>query len=372
MNEQQKTIAVDQAAVQQVHSFMAGLREHGSVCPVSGPQRDNAFLVTRYPDVLALLADERIRGLLPDHTRLRKLVSRAFIPRAIEALRPRLSERIEQILDEFEPNQPIDAVTQFAIPLTVFAICELLGIPEGADRDWFRQWSEHVSGGALTDEYCRTLDSASQHLSALVDRKRADPADDLISELIAESERGGEPPSGNELVATALLLLLSGHDVTVNLIANTTLSLLTSPDQLSLLHLDRELVANTIEEVLRYECPVNILPPRYATEPITVDGVLIPAGGLVLLSVASANRDHTEFPNPDRFDITRGPSQTLAFGHGIHHCPGATLARLEARLAIDALTTRFPNVRLVSNPNELCWQDSTLLHGPAELLIRVD
>ena len=405
MSEKTEPIPVDAAAVQHVHSFMAGLRQRGAVCPVTAPRRDHAFLVTRYPDVLALLADKRIQhditakakqdlgggefdyqqalmyrmvgnSLLyrdpPDHTRLRKLINRAFTPRTIERMSCALTERIEKILAGFDPDQPIDVVTQFGIPLSLFTICELLGIPEDEERDQFWHWAEHVNGGAVTPAYYRTLEHAGDYLTELIRHKRAHPTEDLLSELIAVSDEDGDRLSADELIATVLLLLMAGQDTTVSLITNTTLSLLTAPDQLSLLHVDHELVINAIEEVLRYECPVNILPPRYATEPITVDGATIPAGGVVLLSVASANRDDAEFPDPDRFDVTRRPGRQLAFGHGIHYCPGAPLARLEARLAIDGLITRYPNLRLVSNPDELRWRDSTLMHSPAELLIRID
>lgn len=399
MDEQRDTIAVDDAALQHLHSFMAGMRGQSAVCPVTAPRRPHAWLVTRYSDVRALLTDDRMRHDLtakgaelterqtlihrfvyssmlyrdpPDHTRLRRLTNSTFTVPSVARLRPLLVARIEDILDEFDPNQPIDVVTQFGVPLTVFAICELLGIPEGEERERFWEWSQHLNGGELGEEYYRALEGTSAYLTELLIHKRARPGDDLISELIAVSEQDDERLSADELVATALLLLMAGHDTTVNLIANTTLSLLTAPDQLTLLNLDRELVPNAIEEVLRYESPVNILPPRLAAEPITVDGVTIPAGDTVLLSVASANRDDTEFPDPDTFDITRKPGRQLAFGHGIHYCPGAPLARLEARLAIGGLLGRFPNLRLVSNPEELRWRDSTLMHGPAELLIRVD
>jgi cytochrome P450 len=405
MAEQPDTIAVDHAAAQHVHAFMAGMRAHGAVCPVSAPRREHAFLVTRYPDVLALLADDRVRhditakarqdlgeaefsyeqalmyrmlgsSLLyrdpPDHTRLRRLVNHAFTSRAVERLRPVISRRLDELLDEFDPNQPIDIVTQFGIPLTIFVICALFGIPDDEQRCEFWDWSRHLSDGDLDEDYYRTLEAARDYLTALINRKRSAPAQDLLSDLINMSDEDGDRLSGEELIASALLLLLVGHDTTVSLITNTILSLLTAPDQLRLLNVDHDLVANAIEEVLRYESPVNILPPRYASEPITVDGVVIPAGGVVLLSVASANRDDAEFPDPDRFDITRRPGRQLAFGHGIHYCPGAPLARLEAQLAVGALVTRFPNVRLVSNPDQLCWRDSTLMHGPAELLIRVD
>ncbi|HJP73882.1 MAG TPA: cytochrome P450 [Pseudonocardiaceae bacterium] len=399
MDEQRDTIAVDDAALQHLHSFMAGMRGQRPVCPVTAPRRPHAWLVTRYSEVRALLTDDRMRHDLtakgadltdrqalihrfvyssmlyrdpPDHTRLRRLTNRTFTVPSVARLRPLLVARIEDILDEFDPSQPIDVVTQFGVPLTVFAICELLGIPEGEERERFWAWSQHLNGGELADEYYRALEGTSAYLAELLTRKRARPGDDLLSELIAVSEQDDERLSADELVATALLLLMAGHDTTVNLIANTTLSLLTAPDQLTLLNLDHELVPNAIEEVLRYESPVNILPPRLAAEPITVDGVTIPAGDTVLLSVASANRDDTEFPDPDTFDITRKPGRQLAFGHGIHYCPGAPLARLEARLAIGGLLGRFPNLRLVSNPEELRWRDSTLMHGPAELLIRVD
>lgn len=397
-------VVVDGEAMQDAHGFMAKLRASAPVCPASEARQAAAVLVTRYEDVRALVGDGRVRhdvrskaeqeaaaeqreltpreelmhralGISmiyrdpPDHTRLRRLINRAFTPRAVERLRPRLSTVIDELISAFTPGRSVDLVAEFAVPLTTFAICELLGIPQD-ERAAFWGWSQEINDAELGDGYYEALADAVAYLTALIERKRANPGTDLLSELIAVSDEDGDRLSADELVATSLLLLIAGHDTSVHLIANAVLCLLTSPDQLAALRADPSLVDNVVEEVLRYESPVNILPPRFAGSAIELAGGTIPEGEMVLLSVLSANRDESVFPDPDRFDITRSAAGHLAFGHGIHYCPGAPLARMEGRLAIAALVTRFPHLRLAVPRDEVRWRDSTLMHGPESLPVQ--
>ncbi|MEV6905130.1 cytochrome P450, partial [Amycolatopsis sp. NPDC051372] len=380
-------VAVDGEAMQDAHGFMAKLRGSAPVCPVSEARQPAAALVTRYEDVRALLADGRVRhdvrskaereaaaerreltpreelmywalgGSMiyrdpPDHTRLRRLVNQAFTPRAVERLRPRLSAVADELVAAFAPGATVDLVGEFAVPLTTLAICELLGIPQDG-RGAFWGWAQAINDAEAGDGYYEALAEAVEYLSALIERKRVNPGTDLLSELIAVSDEDGDRLSADELVATSLLLLIAGHDTSVHLIANAVLCLLTSPDQLAALRADPSLVDNVVEEVLRYESPVNILPTRFAGSSIELAGGTIPEGETVLLSVLSANRDESVFPDPDRFDITRSAAGHLAFGHGIHYCPGAPLARLEGRLAVAALITGSPHLRLAVAPDEL-------------------
>ncbi|WP_326836372.1 cytochrome P450 [Amycolatopsis rhabdoformis] len=397
-------VVVDGAAAQDAHGFLAKLRESAPVCPASTARQAAAVLVTGYGDVRALVGDGRVRhdvrskaereaaaehraltpreelmyraigiSMLyrdpPDHTRLRGLVNRAFTPRAVERLRPRLSAVADELLDAFAPDRPVDLVAEFAVPLTTFAICELLGIPQG-DRAVFWGWAQAINDADAGDGYYEALAEAVEYLSALIEGKRADPGADLLSELIAVSDEDGDRLSPDELVATSLLLLIAGHDTSVHLIANAVLCLMGAPDQLAALRADLSLVDNVVEEVLRYESPVNILPARFAGSAIELAEGTIPEGETVLLSVLSANRDASVFPDPDRFDITRSGAGHLSFGHGIYYCPGAPLARLEGRLAVTALVTRFPHLRLAVAPDALRWRDSTLMHGLESLPVR--
>ncbi|WP_326836913.1 cytochrome P450 [Amycolatopsis rhabdoformis] len=395
---------VDGKAMQDAHGFLAKLREAAPVCPVSEARQATAVLVTRYEDVRALVGDSRVRHDIrskaeqeaaaehraltpreelmhraigismlyrdpPDHTRLRRLVNRAFTPGAVHRLQPDLSAVIDELIAGFAPDRPVDLVAEFAVPVTTFAICELLGIPQG-DRGVFWGWAQAINDAEAGDAYYEALAEAAEYLSALIERKRADPGPDLLSELVAVSDEDGDRLSADELVATSVLLLIAGHDTSVHLIANAVLCLLGAPDQLAEVRADLSLVDNVVEEVLRYESPVNILPPRFAGSAIEVAGGTVPEGETVLLSVLAANRDAAVFPDPDRFDITRPTAGHLAFGHGIHYCPGAPLARLEARLAVAALVTCLPHLRLAVAPDDLRWRDSTLMHGLESLPVR--
>jgi cytochrome P450 len=263
----------------------------------------------------------------PDQTRLRKLVNKAFAPRVIDRMRPRIEQITDDLLARLTGPEPVDLMPSFAVPLPMTAISELLGIPE-ADRPDFWAWSHVINGASPDADRPATLRAAAGYLGALAERKRADPGLDLMSHMVTAAE-DGDRLSREELISMALLMLLAGHDTTVNLIANGTLAFLRSPGQLALLQADPALLPNAVEEILRYDCPVNISTQRFTREPIDIGGIGISAGEVLFISMLSANRDPRQFSESDTFDITRETSGHLGFGHGIHYCLGAPLARLE-------------------------------------------
>lgn len=324
---------------------------------VSGPSR------TRMPDELVM---HMLNSDPPDHTRLRLLVAKAFTARTVELLRPRIEQITGELLGAMAEKARVDLMGALAVPLPVTVICELLGVPE-ADRTDYRRWSDafvSASGGPVVNEAARAM---SGYLTGLIASKRARPADDLLTALIQVRDRDGDRLSEAELVSMASLLLIAGHETTVNLIGNAVFALLCNPDQLAAVRADRALLPGAIEEVLRYESPVGIATMRYTTEPVQLGEVTIPEGAVVLVALGSANRDETRFADAERLDVTRGAMRHLAFGHGIHFCVGAPLARLEAEIAIGRLLERFPELALAVEPERLSWKDSVFLRGLAEL-----
>jgi cytochrome P450 len=305
----------------------------------------------------------------PDHTRLRRLVSKAFTPRAVERLRPRIEQVADDLLDQMDGHEVLDLLPSFAVPLPVIAISELLGVPE-EDRPDFWGWSHVLNGHGTGADRPAVLREAIEYLGALAERKRAEPGPDLLSHMATAAE-DGDQMSRQELIAMALLMLLAGHDTTANLIANGTLAFLRSPDQLALLRADPSLLPNAVEEVLRYDCPVNVSTARFTLEPIEISGVLIPAGEILYPSMLSANRDPRQFADPDRFDIRRDNTGHLGLGHGIHFCLGAPLARMEGAIALGRLFDRFPGLSLSAEPDALAYRNSTLMHGPVSLPVRL-
>jgi cytochrome P450 len=390
--------------VQDPYGLYERLRAEGPVRPAVLPRGLRVWLVTRYAEARDVLAnpklhndirtaravvagnrtvsgptrtrmpDELVRHMLnadpPDHTRLRLLVAKAFTGRMVERLRPRIEQITEALLTGLAGHTSADLVASFAVPLPITVICELLGVPE-ADRADHRRWSDafvSASGGPAVNEAARAM---TEYLTRLIDRKRASPAGDLLSELIEVRDRDGDRLDAAELVSMAALLLIAGHETTVNLIGNAVLALLRNPEQLAALRADPALLTGAVEEFLRYESPVGIATMRYTTEPVRVGGVTIPGNAVVLVSLGSANRDGAQFTGAERLDITRAPTRHLAFGHGVHFCTGAPLARLEARIAIGRLLTRFPNLTLAADPRSLRWKDSLFLHGLNELPVNL-
>jgi len=352
-----------------------------------------AWLVTGYAEARAALADPRLhktgpgwqpepdsvfapleRHMLnsdpPDHERLRRLVNKAFTMRRVELLRPRIAAKTAGLLDDMSAQRDVDLLTAFAFPLPITVICELLGIPV-ADRDDFRTWSATVvSDTAAPAVFEADATAMVRYFLALLAAKRREPADDLLSALISARD-DGDRLSENELVSMAFLLLVAGHETTVNLIGSGMLALLLDPAELGRLRADPSLLPGAVEELLRHVNPVNNATYRIASEPVEIGGAHVGRGEAVLVSLSSADRDPSRYADPDRLDVGRDSSGHLAFGHGIHYCLGAPLARLEAEIAFRALLARFGSMQLAVPAETLRWRPSTLIHGLETLPVRL-
>ncbi len=298
----------------------------------------------------ALVGGSMLHQDPPEHTRLRKLVVRAFSARRVDALRPRVQEITDALLDELARRPgPVDLVEHFAFELPITVICELVGAPV-RDRKLFRDWS-HAMTTLFVDldnapTYVALLKQMGEYLRELVETKRAEAAPDLLGDLAAV-EVDGERLTTEEMVAMAALLIFAGHETTTNLIALGLRSLFTFPDQLDLLRARPELVPGAVDELLRYEGPITPGVNRGVTQDLAVGGTVIPAGSSVFCAVALANHDAAVFPDPKRLDVTRADaSRHLGFGHGIHFCLGARLARLEGEIALGSILRRFPEMAL--------------------------
>ncbi|MFF3981711.1 cytochrome P450 [Streptomyces sp. NPDC001828] len=375
----------------------AGLRTRGPVHRIRMPEGAEAWLVVGYEAGRAALADDRLSkewrnaapdlGVkqvssgptmlsadAPDHTRLRKLVNRAFTARRVDGLAPRIQEMTDGFVDAMlaAPGRRADLVEALSFPLPITVICELIGVP-ALDQDTFRHWSNTSVSAPLLDDRLAAAKSVNEYLTRLLGDKRARPGDDLISALIhAADEDGGDRLSHEELLGMAWLLLVAGHETTVNLISNGMLALLSHPAQLASLRADFEgLIDNAVEEMLRYDGPVETPTYRFTKEPVEIGGTLIPGGGrLVLVALADADRDPARYAEPDRFDIRRDARGHVAFGHGIHYCLGAPLARLEARIAVRTLLERCPELALDIHPAALRWRTGMMMRGPERLPVR--
>jgi cytochrome P450 len=383
----------DPAAKSNPYPIYADLRTSRPVHHVMLPDGSRLWLITRYDDAAHALRDPRLikgrtirpvpedlapftKSMLstdpPDHTRLRGLVHQAFTPRLIERLRPRIQQIADELLDRVEPVGAMDLVEDYAFPLPMTVITELLGVPS-QDRDRFREWSNTFvsSGFASQDEpfpepLRASMTAFSDYLRALFEHKRADPRDDLVSRLVLAEQQDGarcDALSETELIGMVFLLIVAGHETTVNLIGNAVLALLTHPDQLRRLIEDPALIVPAVEELLRYDGPVEIATFRFASVDIELGGVRIPQGDPVLVALASADRDEARFADADRLDITRADNRHLAFGKGIHFCLGAPLARLEGQIAIGTLLRRMPGLRSAVPLDQLEWRPSTILRG---------
>ncbi|MFE9376789.1 cytochrome P450 [Streptomyces sp. NPDC006855] len=370
----------------------AALRARGPVHRVRIPEGAEAWLVLGYEAGRALLADQRLSkhwsrasptlgvskvsagsSMLgsdaPDHTRLRKLVAREFTPRRMEQLAPRIQEMTDDLLDAMlaAPDRTADLVEALSFPLPMAVICELLGVPF-QDREDFRTWSGQAVSSIDPSVRASSTQAMTSYIAGLLAGKREKPADDLLSALIHTADEDGDRLSGEELIGMAWLLLVAGHETTVNLITNGVHSLLANAGQLAALRADFSLIDNAVEEILRFEGPVETPTYRFTTEPIEVGGTVIPGGGeLVLVAMSDANRDPGRYPGGDRFDITRDARGHIAFGHGIHYCLGAPLARIEARTAIRSLLERCPDLRPAADPATLTWRAGMLMRGPLSL-----
>ncbi|WP_405598628.1 cytochrome P450 [Streptomyces sp. NBC_01410] len=435
----------------------AWLRENAPVHRTRLPSGVEAWLVTRYADARQALADQRLsknpahhdepahaKGktgipgerkaelmthLLnidpPDHTRLRRLVSKAFTPRVVAEFAPRVQELTDRLIDGFAEKGEADLIHEFAFPLPIYAICDMLGVPR-EDQDDFRDWAGMMirHGGGPRGGVARSVKKMRSYLAELIHRKREEPGDDLISGLIHASDHG-EHLTENEAAAMAFILLFAGFETTVNLIGNGVYALLRNPEQRERLQQSlaagetrgvtpgspagnpllataveavssrgvtpgppagnpllataveavssrgvtpgppagNPFLATAVEELLRYDGPVELATWRFATEPLTIGGQRIAAGDPVLVVLAAANRDPARFDEPDILDLSRRDNQHLGYGHGIHYCLGAPLARLEGQTALATLLRRLPDLRLAGDPADLRWRGGLIMRG---------
>jgi len=367
---------------------LAELREDEPVRRLDLPDGP-MWLVTRYADVRAAFVDPRLskdwrytlpkdqRAAMPaaptpmlllldppDHTRIRKLVSRSFTVRRMEELRP----RVQQVADELVAALPAegDLMRDYAFLLPVQVICELLGVP-AEDREDFGSWSSTMIDESGPEESSAAMQKLGGYLAELIERKRAQPDEGLLSALTRVSDDDGDTLSQEELVAMGMLLLIAGHETTVNLIGNGVLALCTHPEQRALLADKPDLWPTAVEELLRWDPPVTNTPVRFAAEDLEIGGTTIPEGAMVMLGLSAANRDSARFAEADALDVTREDRGHLAFGYGLHHCLGAPLARIEGQVALQTLFTRYPDLALAVDPADLTYRRSVLVHGVTRL-----
>ncbi len=323
----------------------------------TGEVGDSAGASPRIPEALVshMLAMDP-----PQHTRLRRLVGKAFTAGTVARLRPRIQQIADELLDAIPTPGPVDLLAAFASPLPITVICELLGVPV-QDRADVKRWSESVTS-AFTDRTEADAQALLDYLSDLVAQRRAHPSGDPLSDLVHVSD-GADRFTDTELTSMACLLLVAGHETTTNLIGTGVWTLLRTPEQLAELRQDPALVPGAVEELLRLSSPAHIATTRFTSEPVQVGGTEIPAGERVMISLLAANRDAAHFTDPDRLDLTRKGSGHLAFGRGIHHCLGAPLARLEADIALRTLLREFSSIELAHDQHKPLWRDSTMIHG---------
>jgi cytochrome P450 len=393
----------------------AYLREHEPVARVLNPSGTPMVLLTRYDDILATLKDSRfskhptgktslndmiplpallkpivmplLKPILdrtfgpisnnmldlddPDHARLKNLVHKAFTPRLIGAMQARIEMIVDGLLDKAEAKGEMEFITDFAFPLPITVIAEILGVP-AQDHLKFRQWSSAIIESTAKFNMVKVLSAVARlnnYLRRIIAEKRANPQDDLLSVLV-QVEEAGDTLSEDELLAMAVILIIAGHETTVNLLGNGLFALLQNPEQLAVLQHDPTLIKTAVEEFLRYDSPVIMATERYAKEDLTISGVTIQQGELVIVGLGAANRDPEQFANPDTLDICREPNRHLAFGQGIHYCLGAPLARMEAHYAFNTLLERLPNIRLAVSVDNLQWVQSMFIRGIKQMPVR--
>jgi cytochrome P450 len=384
------------------YPLWAQLRQTPVSFQEDGPDDAGTYVVSTYREIVALLHDPRISSDLrksvqtggrpqtstapytfisldpPEHDRLRRMAMRHFgppeRPQYLEHLRPEIVRIVTTLLDQLQGSRQIDLVDSFAYPLPVTVICRILGVPL-EDEPQFHVWATAITEtiAAQTEEQRRRREQAradlNQYMAELIERHREHPGNDLLSRMATDTGPEGRMAEPY-LVATAGLLLVAGHETTVNLIGNGMLTLLRHPAILERLRNEPNLIPATVEELLRYEPPVQFLPPRTTLDEIALAGTTIPKGVLVTLALAAGNRDPARFPDPDRFDPERRDNEHLGFGSGIHSCFGAPLARLEAQIAFTELVRLLQQPRLVVDPPP--YRPSPLLRGPEHLLIAVE
>jgi cytochrome P450 len=391
------------------HEMYARMREHDPVHLQPGLDGETPiWFVTRYDDVVAVLTDSERFVLDPalaltpeeleardetlplpvddrvnthlltkdgdEHRRLRRLVTRAFTPRIVQEQRLRIQEIADELLDRVADRGSMDIVDDFAFPLPITVIAELLGIP-AADRDRFRTWSNTFVLPPLTDDlreqFTRHTNEFIAYLDELFRTRRESPSDDLVSALV-QAEEHGDHLSENELYSMVVLLIVAGHETTVSLITNAVHTLLTHPEELAQLRADPARIPAAVEELLRCDSPVERAITRWAAETVEVGGRTIARGDLVIAVIGSANRDESRFPRADELDLAREDVRHLGFGRGPHFCLGAPLARLEAEIALSTLLERLPGLRLAIAEDDLYWRPIPLFRSLASLPVAWD
>lgn len=368
---------------------LARIRANGPVSILHSDEGLPMWVITRYRDVRAALADprfgqdarraqaladNRVAGVTlggdvvhmlnsdpPDHTRLRRLIHAAFTARRVAAMRPMVERIATSLLDGLAGRPTVDLVRDFAFPLPILVICELLGFP-ARDRGAYRAWSTAIlTHSDDPADFATALGEMTDYIAAQLRHRRDHPGDDILTDLLAARDAG--QLTDDEIVGMVFLLLIGGHETTVNLLGTATLALLRNPEQHRWLLANLDALPDAIDEFLRYESPVSMATLRFTTAPVTIDNVLIPAGELVLISLAGANRDPDRFPEPDRLMLDRRDAGHLAFGHGLHRCLGSFLGKLEGEVALGALLDRHPGLKLAVDVHQLPWRNTIMLRG---------
>ena len=383
----------------------ARLRRDAPVVQTRLPDGREAWLVSRYEDVDRVLKDARFakdrrrvtspprmpfermlepltRSLQfnmldldpPDHTRLRGLVHKAFTPRLIERLRGRIQALADQLLDQPAERGELDLVRDYALPIPAIVIADLLGVP-ASDRHRFHRWSSKLVSVSAASDFLTAVPYIllfMRYVKRLVAKRRIEPREDLITALV-QAEEAGDHLNADELVSMIFLLLVAGHETTVNLIATGTLALLERPHDLERLRGEPSLLerGTAVEELLRFTSPVQVATERYAVEPVQVSGTSVPYGAMVLAVLGSANHDEGRFVDPETLDLARSPNPHVAFGQGPHYCLGAPLARLEGQIAFETLLRRFSDLQLAVPVESLPWRRGVFLRGVERLPLRV-
>jgi cytochrome P450 PksS len=379
--------------------FYEVLRNDRPVCSIQLPNGTPAWLISRYDDVVAALKDPRLvknrrnvpgsrkpgitwvpkmfepltRNMLdsdpPDHTRLRTLVHKAFTPRVVERMHERIAGVAMSLLDQMKPGETVDLIERYALPIPTTIIAEILGVP-ARDRGRFHRWSSAIVSINMSAwsilRAIPPLRSFLRFIRAQIEERRRDPQDDLLSELIA-SEESGDRLNADELAAMVFLLLIAGHETTVNLIGNGVLTLLEHPAEMAQLRVASAGIETAVEELLRFAGPLDMATERFAREDLVIGATTIPRDALVYAVLASANRDERQFNQPKMLDLNRQLNRHVAFGQGIHFCLGAPLARLEGQIAIQTLLERTHGLRLTVSPETLRWRSGLVLRGVVNL-----
>ncbi|MFF4029927.1 cytochrome P450 [Streptomyces sviceus] len=375
------------ASASDPYPFYAALRAKGPVHRVLVPGSGESWLVVAHDAARAALTDPRPRNDIrhssswrsdgghavgrnllqtdpPQHTRLRRLVAAHFTAGSVAALRPRIEAIALDLLAALPERGTADLVARYALPLPVAVICGLLGVP-AADHAVFHAWSDELVRPTSPEAATTAGAALTEYLTDLIARGREGRASGLLGDLVAAADLTSE-----EILGMAFLILVAGHETTVDLISGTVHALLAHPDQLALLRAEPDLTGPAVEESLRYNSPVHATAFRFAAEPLDIGGTRIEAGDSVQISLAAASRDPQRHPDPDRFDLHRPTRAHLGFGHGPHHCLGAPLARAEATVAARLLLSHRPALAFATDPGSLAWRSSTLLRGLAELPLR--